>query len=708
MTSTAKNLCLHYVDDAVPKRILATSSAQLLDAVDRELTAGRTAASLADYLGATPPDARAFTLSFDDAHRSVLTHVAPLLGKHGVPCTLFVPVLWIGTSDEWLTWDELRQLRDAGVTLGSHSMSHPRFSWRLYDESADVHAARLYEECARSKEILERELGLPCDLFAYPYGEDPDVGRDAVRRAGYSAAFTVRESPEWSGDRFSIPRVEGLEALEHVQARSATPLPISVVVPARDRSAILRETLGRLEAQSYPEELVDVVVVDDGSTEDVASLVASFPKRFSYHRSGSTDGVFRAGTARNVGARAAKHNVLAFLDADIAVPQDYLWALDWIHQRHDDAVVFGYLSGYNLHDLGHTHSLSSVRDVERLESVPVIPDRSREPGARACLDNIDWLTDPWKFCYTGNLSVTRSLFDRVGAFSSAFEGWGLEDIDIGVRLAHATRNVFFSRFALGYHLVDADEGAPRNPFRRAAPKRDDFAGYLQNLTTLERLHANDEAVAAFAKRSRLDIDETCNSPSTVGVEFGGNATRRAPFHRRLHRCAPGGIPTHELLDRVAYAKKVSAKGLWLLGGEPAEHPGFFPLLKAAKHAGMRHVGMQSHVHAFAEADVARAARELGLGHVTVIWSGVDRVHEERFGKGAWRQFEAGLARLRDANIHLSARVVLADHRDLDAWPETKRALSDLGIQIDEVTADDSVDIERASDATGMNVLRVAP
>lgn len=710
MSLTAHNLCLHYVDASSPKRLLAVSEIELHACIDRELAKGREAVSLADYVrDAAPPAASAFSISFDDAHSSVLRLAAPLLVQRKIPFTLFVPVLWVGTSDEWLSWDELRALRDQGVTIGAHSMSHQRFSWRLYDEDEQAYQMRLYDECAQSKESLERELGLACDLFAYPYGEDPAAARAAVRRAGYKAAFTVRGDTEWDGDVYSIPRVDGLQAHQLVRARSDEPLPISVIVPARDRIDILRETLGRLAAQSYPEEKYEVIVVDDGSTEDLSPIVNELPKGFSLLRHGSNDGVFRAGQARNAGARIARYSVLSFLDADIAVPQDYLWALDWIHQRHSDAAVCGYLSGYNLHDLGHVHTVAEIRGVAALEHVPVIPDRSREPAARACLDNADWLSDAWKLCYTGNLSVPRDLFERVKGFATEFEGWGLEDIDFGYRLRCAKATFFFSRFALGYHLTDPNEGPPRNPFRRAHPNREDFAGYLLNLAKLVALHPSDDAIADYRARALADIDETCGRPKTVGVEFGGSAKRRAPFHLRVHRTPPGGIPTHELLDRVAYAQKVCATSLWLLGGEPAEHPGFFDVLDAARRGGIKHVGMQSQGHAFAEVGLAKEARARGLGHVTVLWAGAGEAgHDVLFGRGAYALLLRGIEELRKADIHLAARVVLTSGSDVAKFAELQKALEMLGLSVDEVAADLAVDRARAAATIGREVSVLAP
>jgi len=659
MTATARNLCLHYLhrdaDEASASRRLSVSVATLRGRLQVERTRGAPAALL-DYLIA-PPSTDRFTVSFDDAHRSVLALAAPLLAELQIPGTLFVPTGWIGMGPEWLDADGLRALRDLGWSIGAHSVTHPRMSWSLYDEDAGRHAQRLREECERSRETLARILGEPPSLFAYPYGEDPPAAREAARAAGFAASFTVREDLNWDGDIHAIPRLDGLEATGLVEAPQGPPLGISVVIPARDRSSILRETLGHLMAQSYPEDLHEVIVVDDGSTEDLRDVLPDDP-RFRLLASTNQSGAFQAGQSRARGAAQARHPIVAFLDGDVAVGRDYLWALDWVHRRWNDTVLCGYLSGYNLHDLGHVHTLEQVRGVSPLETIPVIPDRQREPPMRGVLDNIDWLEEPWRLCYTGNLSMPRALFDRIGGFDASFSGWGLEDLDLGVRLHHAGARWVFSRFALGYHLVDPTEPAARNPFRRERPTREDFAGFLENLETLRTRHAESEAIARYVARTQEDIEETCSRPDTVGIEFGGAASRRPWFHAQLHRLQPGGVTTEELLDRVAYAVKVGAKRLWLLGGEPAEHPGFLPVLREAHRCGLR-LGLESMGHPFADAGLAKEAQRLGLRHATLLTFGGDEAsHDALTSLGSWARHLEGARQLQAAGVHLSAHLVI--------------------------------------------------
>jgi peptidoglycan/xylan/chitin deacetylase (PgdA/CDA1 family)/pyruvate-formate lyase-activating enzyme len=629
-------LCLHYVAAPGHARRLAITLEQLDAIVARERAAEK------------------LMLTFDDAHRSLLTHAAPRLRELDVPAAVFVPTDYVGMSDEVLSWDELRALRDAGWTIGSHSRTHARMSWRFYDEDDAAYAKRLDDECTRSREILEDKLGITIRDFAYPYGDCTPAARAAVERAGYTRAFTVSESLDWNGDALAIPRLDGMEAHGLIRARSREPLPISVVVPACDRHATLTEVVKRLAAQSYPREKYEVIVVDDGSKSSLRPCLEGAPDNVRLIENAGAQGTFNAGQARQRGANEAKFETLSFLDADVAVPSDFLWALDWVHQRTSDAVVLGYLSGYNLHDIGFTHSLEDVRKGDPA----IIVDRSREPALRTCFDNVDWLEEPWRLAYTGNLSVTRAALEKAGGFARDFSGWGLEDLDLGYRLFKTGAAFVFSRFAIGFHVVDASEAASRNPFRRAQPEREMFAGYEKNLKTLVALHPNDDVIERFAEQARADIDETCGRPKTVGVEFGGACPLECTFHRNAHRCQPGGVSTHDLLDRLAYAVKVGAKRLYLLGGDPAMHPGFLTFVRAAKAAGL---GVTSETTAlpFAREGFAREARAAGLERAVVEIVALEEAAYDDVtrSKGHFREFRAGVDRLREAGISCGARVV---------------------------------------------------
>ena len=99
---------------------------------------------------------------------------------------------------ETMRWDELRELAGRGVEVGSHTASHPHLP-ALSD-------AELAEELRASKERLEHELGRPCTVLAYPFGDCDDRVRAAARAAGYETAFGLPGDPT-GRDPYDVFRV---------------------------------------------------------------------------------------------------------------------------------------------------------------------------------------------------------------------------------------------------------------------------------------------------------------------------------------------------------------------------------------------------------------------------------------------------------------------------------------------------------------------
>lgn len=101
--------------------------------------------------------------------------------------------------DRYLDWPRARELREHGISLGAHAVSH-RILTRLSEP--EVH-----HEAAESKRRLEQELGAPVTSFAYPNG-DYDAGvAEAVTAQGYTLAFSTRPGfISAEDDRFSLRR----------------------------------------------------------------------------------------------------------------------------------------------------------------------------------------------------------------------------------------------------------------------------------------------------------------------------------------------------------------------------------------------------------------------------------------------------------------------------------------------------------------------
>ncbi len=156
------------------------------------------------------PDRPLLALTFDDGVTSVLTKALPVLRHHGIPATAFIVTGWAdgrhrtGYADV-LDWAGVRALRDGGVTIASHSVTHPDFG-RL---DADAALRELAESRTRLREMLDLET----DEFAIPFGQSANWTGAAVRaaaEAGYTTVYAqaVNTRPPGTVPRTFITRID--------------------------------------------------------------------------------------------------------------------------------------------------------------------------------------------------------------------------------------------------------------------------------------------------------------------------------------------------------------------------------------------------------------------------------------------------------------------------------------------------------------------
>ena len=72
------------------------------------------------------PD-KTVVLTFDDAVKSHLTVVAPVLQQHDFTATFYVTHEWMDDPDNFMTWDDIAELHNMGFEIGNHSWTHPNF-----------------------------------------------------------------------------------------------------------------------------------------------------------------------------------------------------------------------------------------------------------------------------------------------------------------------------------------------------------------------------------------------------------------------------------------------------------------------------------------------------------------------------------------------------------------------------------------------------
>jgi glycosyltransferase involved in cell wall biosynthesis len=197
---------------------------------------------------------------------------------------------------------------------------------------------------------------------------------------------------------------------------------VSVTTPTRDNAPALARCLAALATQSLDPARYEVVVVDDGSTDDTPAVVETAQRRarcaIRLFRLPGRTGI---PAARNLAVREARGDLIAFVDSDEFAPPTFLAAHLDCHCRHGRTIIC---------------------------RGPVIVTHSlQQPfGTRGGL--LDLST---AYFDTDNASVRREHLLRAGLFDESFSPYGWEGLDLGFRLRGLGLRRVFSREATIYH-----------------------------------------------------------------------------------------------------------------------------------------------------------------------------------------------------------------------------------------------------------------
>lgn len=212
---------------------------------------------------------------------------------------------------------------------------------------------------------------------------------------------------------------------------------ISVVIPLYNKSASVAETIRSVQGQTYSD--FEIIVVDDGSTDDSARIVEgiqSSESRLTLIRK-KNGGVC---SARNAGILAAKGDYIALLDADDVWDRDYLKEQMRMLSDFPDCQMWGI-------NYGETIKGEIIRDVPT--GLPdgfrgIVEDYFRIPGRVSDL-----------FC-SSSVLIRKSAFDKVGLFDERIRY--AEDSDMWFRIIARFPVAFYDRYMVFYRF-DAENRA---------------------------------------------------------------------------------------------------------------------------------------------------------------------------------------------------------------------------------------------------------
>lgn len=210
----------------------------------------------------------------------------------------------------------------------------------------------------------------------------------------------------------------------------------SFVIPTYNNRVLLKNTLEALNYQiSYRKKDYEVIVVDDGSSDDTFDYIQGINRNYSlkYIYLERCADSCRART-RNQGWKQAKGEFVVFIDSDILVRRDYLKELTRCFSLSKNIMV-----------IGNRLMLNEAVQFSDIVSGVVFNKYQFDPTKYDLLEyryflyestsyNSNAIMCPWMQVYSCNLAIPRKWLKKVGGFDENFKFWGMEDLELGYRL----------------------------------------------------------------------------------------------------------------------------------------------------------------------------------------------------------------------------------------------------------------------------------
>ncbi len=218
---------------------------------------------------------------------------------------------------------------------------------------------------------------------------------------------------------------------------------MSVIIPTYNRAENLQKVLNALADQTLPGEFYEIIVVDDGSTDETRNVVENSMRSSSMELRYLWQENKKQGAARNRGLKHAQMPLVVFIGDDIIPSRDFLANHLNRHnsENTDDRLVV----------IGHTKW-------SREKSITPFMEYIHEYGYQFGFSIMEDSNDlPFNFFYTSNISLSTDFLEAQDmVFDEDFDSYGWEDIELGYRLKLQGMRLCFESGATAYHEHPTD------------------------------------------------------------------------------------------------------------------------------------------------------------------------------------------------------------------------------------------------------------
>jgi radical SAM protein with 4Fe4S-binding SPASM domain len=259
---------------------------------------------------------------------------------------------------------------------------------------------------------------------------------------------------------------------------------VSLIIPTYNNSKMLEILLKSLSLQTVKKSFYEVIVVDDGSSDNTKEIYKKHEKDFIFSNYFYQEDLgFRAGQARNLGAKNAKGKILIFLDDDSIPSPNFI--KNHVESQKSYDIILGYNASYGNDRDYEINIINKAIKLNKLNKLPIIPEYRDTLFKSNSLNNSKTNKKLWWNFAAGNFSIKKKIFDKY-KFDNDFVGWAEEDVELGYRLQKENFLIKLDKTCLAYNVREKSNN------QISMLTREKFISTTKNQMLFLKKHNNDE------------------------------------------------------------------------------------------------------------------------------------------------------------------------------------------------------------------------